>query len=115
MLKPNRGSAIIEVTMMVPIIFSCVYFYIMSMLFITRCGKIADELSTQLYTDQESRDYAAGVDEGVGGVRKKQGNIEMITYEDVFKKYNINFELKRSADDPVKNLRRWQFVADTIR
>ncbi len=114
MSENNRGSAIIEITLLIPVIFFSVYFYIMSMLYITNNGKAADELSDQLYAE-EGDDSVNEVGIETTGERQKQGNIEIIKCNDVFGNYNISFEFRKCADNPVKNLRRWQFVADTIR
>lgn len=111
----NRGSAIIEVTIMIPIILGCLYLYIMSMLFITKHGRMADELSAQLYSNQDDNGLAVGSDGKIEETKDKQGQVEVIKYEGVIDKYDVRFELKKCSDDPVKNLRRWQLVADTIR
>ena len=104
MNKNNRGSAVVEVTLMVPVIFGSLYFFVMSMLFIVEHGKLADELSEKLY--ESSKEEACEV--------KKQGNTEFIKYNEVFNDYEIYFDFSKNGDDVVKNLRRWQLIADTI-
>lgn len=131
-MNRNKGSAIIEITIMVPIIFGCIYFYIMSMLYIMEHGKVADGLSRQLYTvssetvkanstlpapakvNTPSTDLTNAEDEEFGTVQK-EGGTEIIRYSGIFEKYNIEMELKKNGDNAVKNLRRWQFIADTVR
>ena len=131
-MNRNKGSAIIEITIMVPIIFGCIYFYIMSMLYIVEHGKVADGLSRQLYTvssktvkanstlpapakvNTSSTDLTNAEDEEFGAVQK-EGGTEIIRYSGIFEKYNIEMELKKNGDNAVKNLRRWQFIADTVR
>ena len=111
----NRGSSIIEVTIMVPIIFGCLYLYIMSMLFVTKHGRLVDELSMQLYENHDDSVLMLEVAEKTEVTKDRQGKVEVIRYDGVIDKFDVLFELKKCSDDPVKNLRRWQLVADTIR
>jgi hypothetical protein len=108
--RRNRGSAVIEMTMMVPIILGCIYFYIMSMLFLIEHGKVADDLSYRLYS------YSEENTENDDGDKKVilSGNTEVISYGEVFNNYELMIELKKEGSDVVKNLRRWQLIADTI-
>lgn len=107
----NRGSAIIEFTLLVPILFGCIYFYIMSMLFIVEHGKLADALSKRLYSNEKSMIELLG---DSGGQVHKEGNTEIIEYLGNYEKYDIVLELKKDGSEIVKNLRRWQLVADTV-
>ena len=110
MRRRNRGSAVIEMTMMVPIILGCIYFYIMSMLFLIEHGKVADDLSYRFYS------YSEENTENDDGDKKVilSGNTEVISYGEVFNNYELMIELKKEGSDVVKNLRRWQLIADTI-
>ena len=103
-MKKNYGSTIIEVTLMIPVILGCIYFYIMSMLYLVEHGKVVNELSENLYEavyDKEA-DVSADVNDGI------------VSYEGSFEKYDISLTLRSDSSDPVKSLRRWQLIADTI-
>ena len=103
-MKKNYGSTIIEVTLMIPVILGCIYFYIMSMLYLVEHGKVVNELSENLYEavyDKEA-DVSSDVNDGI------------VSYEGSFEKYDISLTLRSDSSDPVKSLRRWQLIADTI-
>ena len=112
MVKKNKGSSIIEFTLLVPILFGCIYFYVLSMLFIVEHGKMADTLSKQLYESEESALEAINNN---GSHESKEGGTEVVNYKGDYEKYDIVLEFKKNANDTVKCLRRWQFVADTVR
>ena len=94
--KRNRGSAVVEMTLLVPFVFGSIYFYIMSMLYITEHGRRVNELSEMLYNNV---------------AEAKDG---LVSYDGDFEKYSISLDLRMDNTDSVKSLRRWQFVADTI-
>ena len=103
-MKKNYGSTIIEVTLMIPVILGCIYFYIMSMLYLVEHGKVVNELSENLY--EAVYDKEADVSSDVNG--------GIASYEGSFEKYDISLTLRSDSSDPVKSLRRWQLIADTI-
>lgn len=108
MKKSNRGSAIIEITLLVPVLFGCIYFFIMTMLFLIRQAQVMDIAADKAY---ESADNVAG-----GVVTEcKQGSVRIVKYQEEMDGYNVLVEIKVDDSDPVRNLRRWQLVADTVR
>lgn len=107
-MRRNRGSAVVEVTLLVPIMLGCIYFYIMSMLYIVEHGRVVNSLSEGLYeaidiTEEKSTGEGAGSKDGVASL------------EESFENYTISLTLQADDSDPVKSLRRWQLIADTVR
>ena len=126
-MHKNKGSAVVEITLMVPVILGCIYFYIMSMLYLVEHGRMVDELSEGLYNnlsvanmpvDNEQKEgyeekiYTADTrgEEYVGDINDGQA-----TYEGNYEKYVISLNFRVDNSDPIKSLRRWQLIADTIR
>lgn len=113
MKKKNKGSAIIEITLLVPVLFGCIFFYIMSMLFLVEHGKMVDIISEKLYAEEKT--VTDSVISYSGCCEYNDGSTKVAEYTGEYEKYDIVLELKKYAGDTVKNLRRWQLVADTIR
>ena len=91
--KHNRGSAVVEMTLLIPLFLGCIYFYIILLLFFVKQADTTYEEVLSMYG------------------RADMNSIE-ITVED--NGLDARFNYKRNADDVVKKLRRWQLVADTI-
>lgn len=102
----NAGSAVVEITMLIPILMGCIYFYIVAMLFFVQQAKAAGHASDQLYLQEKTS--------GSSGNIYSSGNMKCIDITVEESKLMIKIEYKRDASDMVKNLRRWQFVADTV-
>ncbi|MBR1597424.1 MAG: hypothetical protein IJ661_00765 [Lachnospiraceae bacterium] len=107
-MRRNRGSAVVEVTLLVPIMLGCIYFYIMSMLYLVEHGRVVNSLSERLY---EAIDSTEEKSTGEGTLAK--GGVE--SFEERFENYTISLTLQADDSDPVKSLRRWQLIADTVR
>ena len=112
----NKGSAVIEITLMIPVILGCIYFYIMSMLYLVEHGRVADKLSEELYDsisfgyDSGAADDSVSDNDTIGIINKG-----VAEYEEDYENYTISVRLKVDDSNPVKSLRRWQLIADTIR
>ncbi len=112
----NKGSAVIEITLMIPVILGCIYFYIMSMLYLVEHGRVVDKLSEELYDsisfgyDSGAADDSVSDNDTIGIINKG-----VAEYEEDYENYTISVRLKVDDSNPVKSLRRWQLIADTIR
>ena len=132
----NNGSTVIEMTLMIPVILGCIYFYIMSMLYLVEHGRVVDKLSEELYesisyenisVDADDSVYRNALDTSAMG-DSEYDRVSVISaaatdcvnngvadYEEDYERYKISVKLKVDDCNPVKSLRRWQLIADTIR
>lgn len=108
--RRNVGSIIVEFTLLMPFFLLCVYLYIMAFLYYIEAGKGMSRLAESIY-DQREEDSIEG--EEYLYISKRGGN-----REGTFRKENkwtvTEISMKRDISDPVRNLRRWQIIADTI-
>lgn len=103
----NRGSAIIEMTLLIPILLGCIYFYIMLFLFLTETAGDMYRMAEYLYESERTN-------ENVAGIVSKSGNTEIISIKSTGKLFEIRAELRRDASDAIENIRRWQLVTGGI-
>lgn len=113
----NHGSAIVEMTMLIPIILGVIYLYITLLLFLVESAKhqgiMAEELyslQTETSVDMEKKDFGNGQ-----YTKSQQGNIISIFVRDEQNLFDIELELHRKGDSAVQNIRRWQLATDTLR
>ena len=108
--RRNVGSIIVEFTVLMPIFLICIYLYIMAFLYYMEAGKGMDRLSEAIYGQQEE-----AVVSGESIYINKRG----ANREGTFRKENkwavTEITMKKDISDPVRNLRRWQIIADTVR
>lgn len=111
--RRNRGSAVIEFTLLTPIFLGCIYFYIMLFLFFIGNGKKMEEISNYAYVAEERKqEYGEGI---LGNVQiQKEGKLRVIRVEEQGKLFILRLEIRTDENDPVENLRRWQIVTDTF-
>ncbi|MCM1179662.1 MAG: hypothetical protein NC347_05365 [Clostridium sp.] len=103
----NRGSALIEMTLLIPILLGCIYFYIMLFLFLTETAGDMYGMAEYLYESERTN-------ESVAGTVSKSGNTEIISIKSTGKLFEIRAELRRDASDAIENIRRWQLVTGGI-
>lgn len=115
-VKQNRGSAVIEMTLLMPVFLGCIYFYIMFFLFLFDSSNQLQQMAEVLYQDRTAEDETAiGQTEDMveAGVLRKEGEVLIIELKKEGKLFDTELELRRADDeDVVKKLRRWQFAAD---
>lgn len=109
----NRGSIIIEMTLLMPVFLVVFYFYIMTFLYYVETGKQMNELAVMLYQENgESGEVLPGKTETIQIYN--QGGTWTGILQDRQKWTDITLVMKRDGSNPVRNLRRWQIVADTV-
>lgn len=115
-VKQNRGSAVIEMTLLMPVFLGCIYFYIMFFLFLFDSSNQLQQMAEVLYQDRTAEDETAiGQTEDMVEARvlRKEGEVLIIELKKEGKLFDTELELRRADDeDVVKKLRRWQFAAD---
>lgn len=111
--KKNRGSAIIEITLLIPVFLGCIYLYIMCFLFFTESAKKMEQLSECLYTSDRKEDKT--IENQYKEIQlRREGNMRCTWVEEQGKLFIFYLELRKDTNQPVENIRRWQLVTDTI-
>lgn len=105
--RKNRGSAIIEMTMLIPIYLGIFYFYIIFFLFLIECGFLSQDMLECMY-NVETKSAIQGIN------LIQQGNTKVVKASDTNKIFHICLELKGNAEDSTDKIRRWQIAVDTI-
>lgn len=104
--EKNKGSAVIEMTLLMPILLGCIYFYIMLFLFFVQSGKRMAEIADCIYEEN--------IEETEEVMMRTEGNVKIGKVEEEGKLFRIHIELRKDKNDPVKNIRRWQLVGDVF-
>lgn len=102
--KKNRGSATIEMTLLIPICIGCVYFYMMFFLFFVQVSKEMNIQARQLYSAEQM-----GEVEGKAHGKRKSSQCEVRN-----KMFEIQLEMTGNQEDPFQQIRRWQMIASGI-
>lgn len=102
--KQNKGSITVEMTLLSLFVFSIVYLYVMYLLFSISLASNLYEQTMKLYDDANETFSIEAV-----------SNITILEFN-IFRNsdYNIKLHLKRTKEDPVKSIRRWQIAIDTV-
>lgn len=109
--KRNQGSAIIEMTLLIPIFIGCIIMFIMLFLFLMDAGRKQYILCETLYS-VDVTDGKADLPGTDLGSLKKEGTVLKIIYQEQGKGLQYHLSMRRNGNDPVKNIRRWQLAAD---
>jgi hypothetical protein len=105
--RANRGSSIIEISLLIPIFMGCIYLYIMLFLFFMESSKQMCAMSESIYS-QESASLQSGFS------LKTEGKMQVIRVKETGKLFEIEMELGRDGSEPLENIRRWQLVTSGI-
>lgn len=115
----NGGSAIIEMTFLIPILLGIIYLYIMLFLFLLESAEYKEIMVESLYSIQEekkkkSAEAGETVESGVL-LWSKNGTQISVFVDGKVEMFDIELEMHCNEDKTVENIRRWQLAADTIR
>jgi hypothetical protein len=105
--RANRGSSIIEISLLIPIFMGCIYLYIMLFLFFMESSKQMCTMSESIYS-QECASMQSGFS------LKTEGKMQVIRVKETGKLFEIEMELRRDGSEPLENIRRWQLVTSGI-
>ncbi len=111
-LVKNRGSAIIEMTMLIPILLGVIYLYIMLFLFLVQSAKCMGIMADALYLEEE---IMVTAEKTINVSKNTQGNKISIYLRESTGMFDIDLQMHRKEDAIVRNIRRWQLAADTLR
>ena len=109
--RKNKGSIVIEATLLMPIFLGIIYFYILFILFAIETGNYMESMIEYRY-ESETKSDIRNAETGMRIIEK--GDTRMIRMEDTEKLFKIQLELKGYTGNPVEKLRRWQLAVSTI-
>ncbi len=109
MKKSNKGSAVIEITLLMPILLGCIYFYIMLFLFLIDSGNRMEKIAEFMYVTQDMENKGLKTLNEDIHVRT-EGKVKIFWIEEKGKLFDIQMEMRKGKDNAVENIRRWQLV-----
>ena len=90
----NRGSAVLEITLLIPVFLGCIYFYIMLFLFFVESGKRMEQMSECLY--QTGEEASGQTKEIISGYTDRiKGKTRIAEMEEKGKLFDIRLEMKK--------------------
>ncbi len=107
----NRGSAIVEMTMLIPVYIGVIVLYINFFLYTIEYGFIMQGMLECLYKP-ETKSQILRERADVSTVR--QGSTTIIRGMKTDRFYEINIELMGNEEDPADKIRRWQIAVGTV-
>lgn len=107
---PNRGRTVIEITLLIPVFFGCIYLYIMLFLFFIDSTKQLNNICEELYHSENTE-----IDRQGGKITFYiNGKTYTAAVYDTGKLFTIDLQLSRDGNDAIENIRRWQLAAGGI-
>lgn len=99
----NKGSATIEMTLLITFVMGIIYLYIMYLLF-------SFGLSKNMYEETEKLYHQEREDNTVVTLSENQIQYNIFHVKD----YQITIKIKRDVEDPIAYIRRWQLATRTV-
>ncbi len=126
-MKKNRGSVVVEMTLLMPVFLGCVYMYIMIFISLIHAQQNMRQAADILYAAQAGEylaDGSGGIDgsdvPGASGYRGK-GSLTYSAEGDKIKVsfqgddwLELRFQMTAGQKNPAKKLRKWQLIADML-
>lgn len=109
--RKNKGSAVIEVTLLIPVFLGIVYFYIFFVLFEIETGNCVESMIEYKYNIKTKSDIK-NAESGINII--DQGDTRIIQTEIIGQFFNVQLELKGNIGNPAEKIRRWQLAVSTI-
>ncbi len=111
--KRNRGSTVVEFSLLTPVFFGCIYLYIMLFLFLHQSGRDMDLMTQKMYQSEQ-----CGVQQEETLLSKskmqQEGEKEKWILDEQEGLFDLHIEMRKDTNDPVKNIRRWKLLADLL-
>ena len=105
----NAGSAVIEITMLIPVYIEVFFLYIKIFLFLIECGFMAQSMLECAYNSQTKSEILR---ERISV--QTQGSIQTVCGFCDNGVFSINLECKTNEEKPADKIRRWQIAVDTV-
>ena len=110
-MQKNRGSIIIEMTLLISVFMGVIFFYITFFLFLINSAGQMEQTAEYLYCANEER---SDTGKPVNMRIQKQGDIETAWFEETDSRFLVHVKYKRWVKNPVENIRRWQLAVDLV-
>ncbi|MDE6626282.1 MAG: hypothetical protein K2K56_07920 [Lachnospiraceae bacterium] len=110
-MEKNRGSTIIEMTLLISVFMGVIFFYITFFLFLINSAGQMEQTAEYLYCANEERSHTG---KPVNMQIQKQGDIETAWFEETDSRFLVYVKYKRWVKNPVENIRRWQLAVDLV-
>ncbi len=110
--RKNKGMAVVELTLLIPIVLGVVYLYIMLFLYLTECANTRQILAKTLYMDSLADEG------GSGNVQAKvltSKHIERAYSEKDWEGFCVRDEMCKGEDSILEDIRRWQIARNALR
>lgn len=107
----NHGSAIVEMTLLIPVYLGVIYLYILFFLFTIECGFLMQGMLEYIYNVEMTFEVQGESDQFSVA---KQGNVQIVRASNSNQIFQTQLELKGSMDDATQKVRRWQIAVSTI-
>lgn len=101
----NRGSATLEMTLLMPFLLGVLFLYINVFLFLLGGAQRLEAITQTLYTVEMSEKTKDVI---------RQGDSLSIYLNEDMGWFSVDLELHRKADTAVENIRRWQLARDVF-
>lgn len=105
-LEKNKGSATIEMTLLIPVFLSVLLLYISVFLSLLTGAKQLECMVNVLYVSEDVGQEKDGV--------YQQADTISTYFNETVKGVSIDLELHRKADTAVETIRRWQLARDVF-
>lgn len=102
--EKNRGSMIVEYTLLMPVFLGVVYLYILCFLLLVQQGGCMEAAAEALYQKQSFLKYE----------EIQKGNKRSIVVKQENGSFRIEGSFKGVEQDAIKTIRRWQIAIDTV-
>lgn len=102
------GSAVIEMTLLIPVFLGCIYFYIMLFLYLVQTTKQFYFLAENLYETESVTASGEGIEKTVKGKK------ETVMFHEKDSFFEIRIQMSRDHSDVIENIRRWQLATSGI-
>ena len=109
--RKNRGSAVVEISLLMPIYIGVFFLYIAFFLFLIECGFIMQDMLEYMYhSETKSENHHSRYNISV----VNQGNVRTVNVSDYREGLTIYFEVRGNSEDFPDKIRRWQIAVDTV-
>lgn len=107
--KKNKGSAVIEMSLLMPILLGCIYLYIMLFLFLLKSGKEMEYMAQNMYeASNVGKENSGQWKEALS--ERTEGKVRIYRIEEKGELFELYLEMRKDENDAVENIRRWQLV-----
>lgn len=109
--RKNRGSAVMEATLLMPVFLGIVYFYIFFVLFEIETGNYVESM-VEYKNNIETKSDIRNAEFGISII--DQGDTRIIQMESTGQFFDRQLEMRGNIGNPAEKIRRWQLAVSTI-